>query len=377
MKKSLLFLVCCLGLVVGKAQYAPIPDTGFRYYLTSHGFSPYMNGSYIDTTATFVLNTHTINCYNYSILNLNGIQYFKNLDTLICGRNLFSSLPPLPSRLRYFDCNTNSLTQLATLPDSLTYLNCHLNLLTASPPFGSYLTYLDISSNPISSVPNFPDSITSIYCYSDNLTSLPPLPMVLCTLNCNQNKMISLPDLPPTLTFLLCSDNELTSIPELPDSMFRFYCRNNVALKCLPTLKRMVQFDFTNTAITCLPNYSEVDIIHPVLLHSLPLCDSLTPNPCLATAAPEILNPKSSFSLTPNPATNQLNISIDESLVGAQLNIYNVTGSSVQSAQLQIANSTFEIQNLPSGVYVAVVTTPKSPKGDFNTVMRRWVKMLP
>ncbi len=73
--------------------------------------------------------------------------------------------------------------------------------------------------------------------------------------------------------------------------------------------------------------------------------------------------------------TNQLNINIDESLVGAQLNIYNVTGSLVQSAQLQMPNSKFEIQNLPNGVYVAVVTTPKSPKGDFNTVMRRWVKM--
>ncbi len=88
-----------------------------------------------------------------------------------------------------------------------------------------------------------------------------------------------------------------------------------------------------------------------------------------------IYNPLSEFRLTPNPATNQLNISIDESLIGAQLNIYNVTGSLVQSAQLQMPNSKFEIQNLPNGVYVVVVTTPKSPNGDFNTVMRRWVKM--
>ncbi len=93
------------------------------------------------------------------------------------------------------------------------------------------------------------------------------------------------------------------------------------------------------------------------------------------TAITTLPSAAATFTIYPNPATNQLNISIDESLTGAQLNIYNVTGSLVQSAQLQIANSKFEIQNLPNGVYVAVVTTPKSPNGDFNTVMRRWVKM--
>ncbi len=95
----------------------------------------------------------------------------------------------------------------------------------------------------------------------------------------------------------------------------------------------------------------------------------------ISTDILSVRNTNSIIRISPNPATNQLNISIDESLVGVQLNIYNVTGSLVQSAQLQIVNSTFEIQNLPNGVYVAVVTTPKSPKGDFNTVMRRWVKM--
>ena len=75
------------------------------------------------------------------------------------------------------------------------------------------------------------------------------------------------------------------------------------------------------------------------------------------------------INIYPNPATNQLNITIDASLIGAQLNIYNVTGSLMQSTQLQIVNSTFEIQNLPTGMYVAVIKTKEA------SVMKRWVKM--
>lgn len=76
-----------------------------------------------------------------------------------------------------------------------------------------------------------------------------------------------------------------------------------------------------------------------------------------------------SINIYPNPATNRLNVSIDENLEGAQLNIYNITGSLVQSTQLQIQNSEFEIQNLTPGVYIAEIITKEG------SAMHRWVKM--
>ncbi len=75
------------------------------------------------------------------------------------------------------------------------------------------------------------------------------------------------------------------------------------------------------------------------------------------------------FSLSPNPATTQLNITIDETLTGAQLNIYDITGALVQSTVLQIPNSKLQIPNLPTGVYIAEVKTKEV------SVKKRWVKM--
>ncbi len=75
------------------------------------------------------------------------------------------------------------------------------------------------------------------------------------------------------------------------------------------------------------------------------------------------------FNLYPNPTTTQLNIEIDESLTGAQLNIYDVTGSLIQTGKLEIRNSQFEIRNLPSGVYIAEIKTKDT------SVKNRWVKM--
>jgi hypothetical protein len=73
--------------------------------------------------------------------------------------------------------------------------------------------------------------------------------------------------------------------------------------------------------------------------------------------------------LAPNPATTQLNINIDETLVGAQLNIYNTTGALVQATQLQTINNKLETGNLPAGMYIAEV---KTREGSFK---KRWVKM--
>ncbi len=79
---------------------------------------------------------------------------------------------------------------------------------------------------------------------------------------------------------------------------------------------------------------------------------------------------ETSLIISPNPSTNQLNIS--SSALIEQITIYNTTGQLV----LQTKESVIDIRGLSKGVYIAEISiTPKSPQEDFNTVMRRWVKM--
>ncbi len=85
------------------------------------------------------------------------------------------------------------------------------------------------------------------------------------------------------------------------------------------------------------------------------------------------------ITIYPNPATTQLNITIGETLTGAQLNIYNLTGALVQTGRLLTVNSQLSTVNLPSGVYIAEVSFACRSCAQAGTkevsIKRRWVKM--
>ncbi len=90
---------------------------------------------------------------------------------------------------------------------------------------------------------------------------------------------------------------------------------------------------------------------------------------CLSVDVTEPSDERNNIMLSPNPAGNQLNISIDESLSGAQLNIYNVNGELEKSIQLSTQNITLNTSNFSAGVYVVEIKTKEA------TVIKRWVKM--
>jgi hypothetical protein len=71
----------------------------------------------------------------------------------------------------------------------------------------------------------------------------------------------------------------------------------------------------------------------------------------------------------PIPAQDELNMVINENLVGAQLNIYNASGALVHSTKLATLNQKFDTKSFASGVYVAEVKTATDAK------RVRWVKM--
>lgn len=198
------------------AQTVPIPDPNFVNWLNSNGFASCLTGNQLDTACIPVVNAITLNCKNSGISNLDGIQYFDSLDTLICYSNPLINLPVLPSSLRLLSCYSCSLQSLPSLPDFLTNLDCKSNQLSVLPNLPDSLKVLDCSNNQIVSLPAFNNLLYTLNCSSNLLTSLPVLPDSLKYFDCSSNQLDSIPLIPVGLLTLYCSFNSITSLPGLP-----------------------------------------------------------------------------------------------------------------------------------------------------------------
>jgi hypothetical protein len=58
------------------------------------------------------------------------------------------------------------------------------------------------------------------------------------------------------------------------------------------------------------------------------------------------------FSVFPNPAHNIINVKADHKLIGSVFTIYDNTGKAVQSGKINAANTSIELSNLSSGIYM-------------------------
>jgi hypothetical protein len=286
------FIFFAFGAKSASAQYVTIPDTNFMYFLQSY-FPFCMSGNQMDTTCFQVVNTTNMNCSGMSIADLTGIQYFVNLDTLMCANNplttlsslppsliylrcnqdQLTSLPPLPNTLRYLECSTNNisslgpipatvetlsvvqnnLTSLPTLPASMVYFDCRGNQLTSLPTLPPLLNYIDCGGNPITSLPAIPSSLRTLMCQSDLLTSLPNLNS-LQSFNAQNNQITALPALPSTLVGIGVDGNQLTSLPTLPANLVTLWCEYNylTSLPALPSTMASLMCD--HNQITALPS---------------------------------------------------------------------------------------------------------------------------
>ena len=173
MKKILLVFALVFAVHHAKAQFVTIPDPGFVTFLQNNYSC--MNGNQMDTTSADVVNeTYFYISTGVSISDLTGIEYFKNLKTInIEGINLVN---------------------LSSLPEGLTLLNCHSNsTLTSLPPLPSTLKYIWCNDNGLTSLPTLPDSLLELIVWNNNLISLPSLPNSLEALACDNNNLTYLP----------------------------------------------------------------------------------------------------------------------------------------------------------------------------------------
>ena len=243
------------GCAVLPNTYVNIPDSFFRFFLINNYPTCFNATKQMDTTCNGILNATLIDCSNLYISNLQGVQYFKNLQGLVCSYNQLTSLPSLPSGLTLMRCYSNNLDSLPQLPSSLIQLTCGSNQLKRLPILPNGLNLLSCDYNQIDSLPSLPPNLNYLSCRGNQLKSLPTLantlqylfvsvnqlkilpllPSVLLGLECSKNNLDSLPVLPNLLEYLDCSYNNISVLPTLSGSLKTFYCSQNL-ISNLPLL---------------------------------------------------------------------------------------------------------------------------------------------
>jgi len=190
------------ALILKKWAYLDLPDPVLRAHLTNYFGLP--AGSAIPlglAQATTLLDLSDLN-----ITDLTGITAFKNLQVLICPRNLLTTLPDLSALddLVYLEAGNNQLRTISALPDSLQVLGLDSNELTAlpEPPANSALISLVVSRNELTALPDL-----------DGATNLELLAF-------NHNQVSSLPALPAGLTQLYADRNHLDDLSSLGGQVF-------------------------------------------------------------------------------------------------------------------------------------------------------------
>jgi len=292
MKRTILLFALIITFAAARAQYITILDSNFGTWL---------NGQYptcmtrtgsvwkMDTTCSSITTATGISIsQEFTIRKMNGLKYFRQLNTLAITYTYIDTLVDLPASLQYLIENKNvylngfptlpsgllhldlsspatwasaSMTNLPALPSSLRYLDCsgvritsmvlpslpssidtvicdrsNLNSLPALSGF-THLVYLSCNSNALSSLSTLPSSLTYLDCGSNiGIHSLPSLPSSLITLNCYGDSLTVLPTLPSTLVQIGCSNNQLTSLPSLPAGLIYLSCQSNPSLASLPAL---------------------------------------------------------------------------------------------------------------------------------------------
>ncbi|TAH40765.1 MAG: T9SS type A sorting domain-containing protein [Bacteroidetes bacterium] len=307
MKKIALFFILITQLMPAKSQWVTIPDSNFVNFLTLN-YPSCMSGNQMDTTCTGITSVLRVNCNNQGIANLDGIQYFDNLDTLKCNRNLLTTLPDLPITLKELYCDSNLISSLSSLPPALRKLSCVNNQLVSLPSFPTTIKTVWCNNNQLTSLPSLPASLNSIYCFVNQLTSLPALPANLIVIMCYSNMLTSIPSLPANLVSLICGDNPINSLPVLPQALNFLACDNNLLTSIPPLPPNLRNFTCDHnqlSSLPTLPNSLEILGCNHNQLTSLPTLPNsvfaLYCNDNLLTSLPELPDSLQSFNISNNP----------------------------------------------------------------------------
>ena len=180
-KYYLLVLILFFCAAAAQAQYVSIPDDVFRTRLQQRYPGCFNASGMMDTTCKDLVELTELDCGDWGIASLEGIQYFKELNYLDCIHNQLTALPPLPAKLLNLTCYSNQLTALPVLPAKLQYMDCTDNPgLLCLPMLPQDMVSLYIDTTVIRCLPNKPVYMTV---YFEGSTKRMPI----CSSNDNPN----------------------------------------------------------------------------------------------------------------------------------------------------------------------------------------------
>lgn len=288
-----------------EAQYIKIPDDNFRSFLKKKFPSCFNAFEEMDTSCNQVLHLTALSVTPHTEVfkNIDGIQYFKSLDSLLFSGISIDTIGILPPKLTYLDlsnnnaespvftslpgslkyCNFSQLrkTHLPELPNSITHLIIEMSLIDTIAQLPSSLKYLDAwYCQNLRHVNSFPKNLEAIIISEATLDSLPTIPLSLQSFTFH-GKLDTVPIFPNSLRYLDCSKSNLGSFPALPDSLRYLnldWDNLTLTLNHLPEkLETLSLFSNKITALPSLPLTLKKLIIEYCPISVLPILpDSLT-----------------------------------------------------------------------------------------------------
>jgi hypothetical protein len=355
MKRILLLVIALVSFGV-QAQNVNIPDVNFKNYLVGNA-SINTNADTEIQVSEAIAFAGIIDCNGLGISDLTGIETFANLGELHCHNNSLSSLDVTQNTaLTELRCHVNQIATLdVTQNIALTALRCHANqIVILDVSQNTDLTILSCYENQLASLDvSLNTTLINLRCYSNLIMSLDVSNNVnLTNLECGNNSISSL-DLSSNtaLTFFGCGNNTLASL-DLSNNVFLtdIYCYENLlsSLNIANGTNGIISvfWTYSNPNLTCIQvddaaystaNWTDIDAGASFSTNCGVGIDEETNN--------------ISFSIYPNPASDQITIDSEEMIEG--ITIFNMFGELVQ----RVTSATFSVENLSNGVYVMNIQT--------------------
>jgi len=101
------------------------------------------------------------------------------------------------------------------------------------------------------------------------------------------------------------------------------------------------------------------------------LFDDVTLTGVFPWGVDNLLNQNLSLTLSPNPASDHININLDKAVQDGSFEIYSIQGRLVGKYQMNGISAHFDVSSLPSGVYYGRLSNSGTTRGTVSFIINR------
>tara|TARA_E500000178_G_scaffold355101_2_gene426478 strand:+ start:686 stop:2605 length:1920 start_codon:yes stop_codon:yes gene_type:complete len=160
----------------------------------------------------------SLNLDNLGIYQIEGLEYFSNLEYLYVNNNNLDDLHGLPESLIHLSCRSNNITSLHHFTENMIYLDARSNSITDIIGMPNHIESLKLCFNDLEEI-SFPDSLKYFLCASNNLQDLPNFPNNIIQVLVQNNQISSIQEIPSSMQTLMIQNNNLSVLPNIPESL--------------------------------------------------------------------------------------------------------------------------------------------------------------